>query len=294
MSATVVQEGYIPVTGGKVWYRIFGTGPGLPLLTLHGGPGASSRYLEPLTDLADERPVILYDQLGGGNSDRPDDPSLWVLERFVEELVQVRAALGLERFHLYGHSWGTMLAVEYALTQPIGVASLILAGPVLSVPMFVRNANLLKLQLPADMQEAIERNEAAGTFDAADYQAANAEWLRRHLARNETVLEEVLNGFGDPKADLNPQVYNTMQGPSEFSFLGNLKDWDRSERLHELRVPVLFTCGRYDECTPEATAFYQGLLPGSEMVVFEESAHMTHLEEPQRYVATLARFSAAG
>jgi proline iminopeptidase len=290
MSEILSQEGYISVTGGRVWYRVVGTGSSIPLLTLHGGPGANSGYLEPLTALADERPVILYDQLGGGQSDHPDNPALWVLDRFVEELTQVCATLRLRQFHLFGQSWGTMLAVEYALNQPAGLVSLLLSGPVLSVPRYVQDANALKRELPIEMQEAIERHESAGTTDSPEYQAAFGEWMRRHVCRNEAILDNILKAFGDPATGINGQVYNTMQGPSEFSITGNLKDFDRTTRLHEIKVPTLFTCGRYDECTPSATAWYHSLMPGSEMVVFEQSAHMTHLEEPERYDQTTRDF----
>jgi proline iminopeptidase len=284
------QEGFIPVTGGRVWYRIVGAGPGIPLLTLHGGPGASSNYLEPLSALANERPVIFYDQLGGGKSDHPDNPALWVLERFVEELVQVCAALNLRKFHLLGHSWGTILGIEYALNHPAGLTSLILSGPAMSAPRYVQDANTLKSQLPLEMQAAIIKHEAAGTVDNPEYQAAFGEWMHRHISRNSLVLEEIAKAFTDPVTGINDQVYNTMQGPSEFTITGNLKDFDRTTRLSEIKLPVLFTCGRYDECTPEATEWYHLLLPGSEMVVFEQSAHMTHLEETERYVKTIRDF----
>ena len=123
------EEGYVQVPGGRVWYRIEGSGTAMPLLVLHGGPGATHHYLKPLGALADERPVIFYDQLGSGRSDRPTDTTLWRVERFVEELAQVREALGLREIHLLGHSWGTMLAVDYLLTKPEGVRSVILASP---------------------------------------------------------------------------------------------------------------------------------------------------------------------
>ncbi len=260
------------------------------MLTLHGGPGANSDYLQALNVLADERPVILYDQLGGGKSDHPDNPALWVLERFVEELAQVRASLGLGQVHLFGHSWGTILAIEYALQQPAGIASLILSGPLLSTPRYVQEVNALKRELPGEVQAAIDEHEAAGTTDAPEYQAALGEWMRRHLCRNASILEDLIKGMVDPVTGINPQVYNTMQGPSEFSITGNLKDFDRTARLHEIKVSTLFTCGRYDECTPNATAWYQSLLPGSEMVVFENSAHLTHLEEPELYIQTVRDF----
>ena len=290
MSKNYSKEGYIPVTGGRVWYRVSGIEPGIPLLALHGGPGASSGYLNNLTTLGGERPIILYDQLGGGKSDHPDNPALWVLDRFVEELIQVRTALDLNRFHLYGHSWGTMLAIEYALQQPVGLVSLILSGPVLSSLRYMQEANVLKGELPMEMRKAIEKHEAAGTTDDPEYQAASGEWLRRHVCRNEEILEALLKGLGDLAGGINPQVYNTMQGPSEFAFTGNLKDFDRTRRLREIRVPTLFTCGRYDECTPGATEWYHSLLPGSEMVVFEQSAHMTILEEPEKHVKAVQDF----
>ncbi len=290
MSATPVREGYVAVTGGNVWYRIFGAGHGIPLLALHGGPGLGSSYLEPLAALTDERPVILYDQLGGGRSDRPDDLSLWVLDRFVEELEQVRAALGLARCHLLGHSWGTILAVEYALRQPPGLASLILAGPVMSVPRYVQDAAVLKRELPEAMQAAIEQHAAAGTTDSPEYQAASNEWLRRYVCRDEVILSKIMAAFSDPVTGINGQIYNTMQGPSEFTITGNLADFDRTARLGEIKVPTLYTCGRYDECTPGATEWYSSLTPRSEMAVFENSAHMTHMEEPDRYVQVVREF----
>jgi proline iminopeptidase len=131
---SALREGYVSVTGGKVWYRIVGANrKKIPLLLLRGGPGASHDYLEPLMPLSDEPPVIFYDQLGGGNSDRPDDRSLWTIKRFTEELEQVREALQLQEVHVLGQSWGTMLGVDYMLTkEPHGVVSLILSRPCLS------------------------------------------------------------------------------------------------------------------------------------------------------------------
>jgi proline iminopeptidase len=281
------SEGRVAVTGGEVWYRIAGAEQdAIPLLTLHGGPGFTHDYLEPLEALADERPVVFYDQLGAGNSDRPDDPGLWRVERFVEELGQLRAALGIERVHLLGQSWGTMLATEYMLTQPSGVVSLTLASAVLSVPRQVAVANELLRTLPADAQAAIARGEASGDFDSEEYQAASLEFMQRYVCR----LDIWPAGLVRSIEAHNPAVYREMQGPSEFTITGNFKDWDRVERAHEITVPTLLTCGRYDECTPELHAYYASLIPDAELVIFEESAHMAHAEEPQRYAAVLRAF----
>ena len=171
-------EGYVEVEGGRVWYRIVGSGNETPLLLLHGGPGAPSYYLNPLEQVAADRPVVFYDQLGAGRSDRPSDQSLWRVDRFVSELAAIREALGLEEVHLLGHSWGSMLAMEYLRTEPQGMRSLILASPVMSVKRWAEDAEKLIAELPEDMQQAIEHHQAAGTTDDPAYQAATMEYYR--------------------------------------------------------------------------------------------------------------------
>ena len=282
----VTKEGFIPVTGGRVWYRVVGSGNAIPLLTLHGGPGVPHDYLETLAGLADERPVVFYDQLGCGKSDRPDDVSLWRIERFVEEVSQVRRALGLEQIHLLGQSWGTMLATDYMLTQPIGVVSLIFASPCLDIPRMMPEVQRLLAAMPPEVQAIIHQHEAAGTTESAEYQQAAGEFYARHLCRILPPPEPMQRAI----AGMGQAVYGTMWGPSEFACTGTLKDYDRTARLHEITVPTLFTCGRYDECTPEMTSWFQQFMPQSEMVVFEHSAHMAQLEEPEAYLRVVRSF----
>jgi proline iminopeptidase len=149
----VEHQGFIDVPGGPVWYKAVGAGPGIPLLVLHGGPGGTSCGYSALEPLASERPVIRYDQLGTGRSGRPDELSLWTVERFVEELHVVRGALGLEQMHLLGHSWGGSLAAAYVLEKGTdGIVSLTLSSPLLSTPQWIVDANLLRAQLPEDVQ----------------------------------------------------------------------------------------------------------------------------------------------
>lgn len=286
MADVVTQEGFIPVTGGRVWYQIVGSGDAIPLLTLHGGPGVPHDYLETLAGLADKRPVIFYDQLGCGKSDRPDDVSLWRIERFVDELSQVRQALELEQVHLLGQSWGTMLATDYMLMKPTGVVSLILASPCLNIPRMIPEVQRLLEALPLEVQAIIHKHEAAGTTDSEEYQQAAGEFYARHLCRILPPPEPMLRAV----AGMGQAVYGTMWGPSEFSCTGTLKDYDRTDRLHEISVPTLFTCGRYDECTPEATTWFHQLIPHSEMVVFEQSAHMGQLEETEAYLQVIRNF----
>lgn len=285
--APSVEEGYVGVTGGRVWYRIVGERTGAtPLLLLHGGPGAPSYYLEPLAGLADERPVVFYDQLGCGRSEKPSDPTLWRVDRFVEELGQIRDALGLTEVHLLGHSWGTMLATDYMLTRPKGVASLTLASPSLSIPRWIEDANRLRAELPPETQDVLRRHEYAGTTASAEYQEATTVYYKRHFSRLDPWPLALRRTFDEIAAP----VYNSMWGPSEFYATGTLKDYDRTSRLGELEVPVLLTAGRYDEATPETTAWYRSLIPGAELVIFENSAHATMLDEAERYVEVLRGF----
>jgi proline iminopeptidase len=274
------------VPGGEVWYAIVGAGGGIPLVVLHGGPGFPHDYLGSLDALADERPVVFYDQLGCGRSDHPDDPALWRIERFGAELGQVRAALGLERVHLLGHSWGTMLATDYALTPPVGLASLVLASPLLSTARWLADQAAYRRQLPADVRCTLDRCEATGATDSREYAAAMAVYFGQHGCRLETGPEALQHSSGG----MNPAVYQAMWGPNEFCVTGNLADYDRTSRLGELALPVLLTCGRYDQAAPATVAWYQSLLPDAELAVFEQSAHMPHLEEPERYLATIRGF----
>jgi proline iminopeptidase len=281
-------EGYIEVEGGRVWYEIVGAGPGTPLLLLHGGPGAPSEYLRPMAALGSDRPVVFYDQLGAGRSDRPSDPSLWRVERFVDELATVRQVLGLEQIHLYGHSWGTMLAVEYMLTNPDGVQSLTLASPAISVRRWSEDAERLLAQLPVELQQAIERHEVDATTHDPEYEAAVMEYYRRFLCRRDPWPPELQQSL----EILNMDVYGRMWGPSEFTATGTLKNFERESALPDLQLPVLYTVGRYDEVTPETVRHYSELTPHSRLEILEDSAHMTMLDEPETYNAVIRRFLA--
>jgi proline iminopeptidase len=242
--------------------------------------------LKPLEQLADERAVIFYDQLGGGKSDRPQDPTLWRIERFVEELAQVRRALGIDRVHILGHSWGAMLAVDYMLTEPPGVQSLILDGPALDVPKYFADVNMCRAALPEETQETLSRHEKAGTTDSEEYFSAIMEYHKRHLCRLDPWPSELQNAF----SELNREVYNTMWGPNWFNVTGNLKNYDRTGQLKEISVPTLFTAGRYDETTPETTAWYQSLISDAKLEIFESSSHMAMFEESDKYVSVIREF----
>jgi L-proline amide hydrolase len=285
-------EGTVSFHGYDVWYRIVGEfeDPGkFPLLCLHGGPGAPHDYLESLEEMASTgRRVIFYDQLGCGNSAHPHDPSLWTVELFVEEVGVMRRALGLEQTHLLGQSWGGMLAMEYALTQPSGIASLTIASSPSSMHQWVSEANRLREELPPEVQQILLKHEANGTTSDPEYQEAMMVFYRRHVCRLNPMPDYVLRAF--EKLGQYPEVYNTMNGPSEFHVIGVIKDWDIIYRLPEIQVPTLITSGRYDEATPAIAETVNRGIRGSEWVIFEQSSHMAHAEESELYMQVLNDF----
>ena len=275
--------GYIDVPGGKVWYQVVGTGHRTPLLVLHGGPGGSSYYLKPLGALGDDRPVIFYDQLGGGRSDKPSDTTLWKMERFVDEVTAVRNALGLRRVHILGHSFGTLILADYLKAKPKGVRSVIFASPVLDVPGYIEDVKGLLQQMPDSTQRIITEAEKNGTTDSPAYQAAMMTFYQRHLARKLPWSADVDSTI----SQLNPGPYVYMQGPSEFTINGTLKSYDATASLREIPVPTLFVSGQYDEVVPSRVRKFQELAPGSDREVIANAAHFMMQDQPAAFVSTV-------
>lgn len=282
------EERRVEVTGGSVWTARLGPPEGTPALLLHGGPGAASDYMHPLAErLADHRPVVVYDQLGCGRSDQPDDTSLWTVDRSVAEVDQVRAALGLERCHLLGQSWGGWLAIEYMTRGTTGVERLVLASTSASIPEFMAGARGLIEQLPEPHRTVLIELGAKEQYDDPDYQAAVDVFYHRHLCRSDPWPDALLRSSA--QMDGNP-VYLTMNGPTEFDVIGRLREWDRTADLGRIDVPTLVTCGRYDEITPSCSETITRGIPDARMHVFEESAHCAHLEEPDDYARIVEAF----
>lgn len=263
-------EAYLAVPGGRIWYKLSGSGAGTPVMLLHGGPGYSSFYLKPFEELGDDRPVVRYDQLGGGKSDPIADTTRFTIDHFVRELDSLRAHLGYARIHLLGHSWGTILAVEYYRAHPEHVASLTLASAALDIPTWERNARRLVATLPESSRRAIRVREAEGRFDAPDYQAALAEFYGRYVWRHpvEADLDSLLK-------TANEHIYNYMQGPSEFTITGTLKRYDGTAVLRTVRVPTLFTVGQFDEADLATIRRFARMTPGARVVVLPGAAHLT-------------------
>lgn len=285
MTSTTPAEAMVEVPGGRVWTGSYGAGPGTPLLVVHGGPGMPSYYLETLTALSGSRPVVLYDQLGCGRSDRPTDPSLWNVPRAVAELEAVRQQLGLHRVHVLGHSWGGFLALAHAQRHGGAVASLVLSSPLVSVAGWVLDARELLTGLPAAVRETIARHEAAGTFDDPAYLEATAEFNRRHFCTLDPWPAELRRTFDE----LGEGPYHRLWGPSEFTQTGTLRGADLTPVLPELRIPSLWIGGSQDEVSPARLAAFAEQASGR-VELFEGGSHCLHLEQPARYLSVVGAF----
>ena len=283
------ESGMADVPGGKVWWLRASTAASkkTPLLTLHGGPGSGHNYLLPLKALADERPVIFYDQLGCGKADAPADDSLYTIARAVQEVDAVRKALKLDKVILYGHSWGAMLALEYMIaTGGAGVEKLIVGGALASIPQAVAGMGRLIDALPDGAGARLKALEAAHKETSQEYQDLVGLFYQRHLCRvpfPPEVLATIENLGKSP-------AYRVMNGPNEFTIVGNIKDWDRRADLGKITLPTLITTGEFDEITVDCHQTIQAGVKGSELTIFGECSHLTMNEKPDAYVRTLRAF----
>lgn len=277
----------ISVDGHTVVAYSFGTGDEV-LFCLNGGPGLPCDYVRDAHSwLADKGyRVVAFDQLGCGKSDRPVDPSLWTIERYVHEVETVRSALDLGRVHLYGQSWGTWLGMEYALTYPDTFKTFVLANGAGSIPHLVSELNRLRAALGPETVQMLLRHEAEGTTDHAEYQAAITVLNYRHVCRLQTWPEPVNRSL----ADWNMAPYMAIQGPNEFCYTGSIKDKDWLPHLHRIAQPALVLCGAHDEMTPACAMKLQQALPNAEVSVFGNSSHLPMWEEPEAYFTVLLEF----
>ncbi len=282
-----VSEGYVGFRGYRTWYRIAGElGSGAtPLLALHGGPGSTHHYFAPLERLAAERPVVVYDQIGCGRSDRPQDLE-WSADVFREEVEVVRSQLGLERIHLLGTSWGGMLALEHVLAGARGIVGLILSSTLASLDEWAAEQRKLRAALPADVVEVLDRHERAGTYDDPEYEQAMQAYLDRHFYRGPQPRPELER----MKAEKSADVYRAMQGPNEWTVTGALEGWDARHRLGEIDVPTLVIRGRHDMSTDPISATLVTGIKDAREVVLENSSHTPVLEETSEYLAAISDF----
>ena len=257
------------------------------VVCLHGGPGVPHQYMVPFFDLAaDGYRVVLYDQLGVGKSSLPKNTALFTMERYVEDLEEVRDKLGLGKIHLVGNSCGGQLALAYALKYQRHLKSLTLVGALANVPFVLEEMVRLKSELPADVLKVMEKHESRGEYEDPEYLEAIAVFYRRHVCRLKEWPDELKYSF----EHLSKPVYYTMNGPNEFTIIGNIRYWNIIDRLSTIRVPTLVTCGKYDEVSPDEARNIHRHISGSKLAVFANSSHLPFWEERTKFMAVHRRF----
>lgn len=289
------QAGYIQVDGGKIWYRMNGMehlGKKPAIIAMHGGPGGTHRGLMPYVELSDTYPVIIYDQLGNGKSakfvDDPNDQSTWNVEHFVKEISQIREALNLDEVIIAGHSWGGTLSAEYAVKNEKGLKAAIFGSPLISTPQWVADNREWISQMPRKYRDAIEKHEAAGTFDDPEYREAESAFYDRHMCHGECVDR----GYRANGLSGNREMYQTMWGPSEFTANGTLQDYDISPQLHTVEVPVLMICGEFDEAAPKSCKRFANMIDDAKTVIVPSSGHAMMSEAHDFVVGQIRDFLA--
>lgn len=285
------ETGLLHVNGFDLYYEIYGKKCEVALLTLHGGPGFTHHQLLPLTRLAERKPcirVVYYDQLGCGKSQRAHDHSFYDIRRAVDEVESVRKGLGLGKICVLGHSYGGSLALEYAFKYPSQMHKLILSSSSASIPEDIKAFSRLKAAMPEQVRRILEKYEANEDYDNVEYKQAVDELYRKHVFRGGKYppnLEASLNGF-------NPDVYWTMWGKHEFVCTGNMRNWDVTNRLGEIKVPTLILVGRFDELPVELSQEMHKRIPRSKMIVLEKSSHFGMFEEEEKYLDAVYGFLA--
>ena len=277
----------VAIDGYKTFAYSFGSGDEV-LLCLNGGPGLPCDYVrEPHAPLADHGyRVVAYDQLGCGQSDKPKDPSLWTIGRYVEEVETLRKTLGLGAVHLLGQSWGGWLSIEYALKYHENLKSLILANTCGDMPHLVGELDRHRAALGSETVAMMQRHEADGTLEHPEYAAAITLLNHRHVCR----LADWPAPLRRSVDDWNMDVYGVMQGPNEFLYTGNLKDWNRIPDMHRITAPTLIIVGGHDEITPACAMRMKQVLPNARLEVFPNSSHTPFFEEPEAYRECLLGF----
>lgn len=288
------RELRVPVRGGRIYVRVNGdlAGPRPPVVLIHGGPGSSHGYLLATLPLADERAVILYDQLDTGLSDRPGERANWTVERFVSELDAIRAALDLRRLHVVGHSWGGTVALEYAARRPAGLRGLVLSSPLISTRSWQASTRAELATLPPAVRATIDRHERAGTTQDPDYLKAMGVFYARFAQRRPDpawlTAYRARTGLAGNRA-----LYRTMWGGGEIYGTGTLRDYDGEPLLRRIAAPTLVICGQHDEFAPAFAAPLARRIPRARLVTVPDAGHATMLDQPGFYVRALRTHMAA-
>lgn len=288
------RELMVPVEGGRIYVRVNGdlASPHLPVVLAHGGPGGTHLHNLEALPLADQRAVILYDQLGTGLSDRLDDSRLWTVGRFTDELEAIRRALSVKRWHMGGFSWGGTLALEYGARRPSALAGLILGSPLVSTRAWIADTDAWRARLPAEVQATLTACEQAAPPPQARCAAAENAFYARHMVR--TAGNPVTAAYGRTRGLRgNGAMYRAMWGATEFTATGTLRDYDGTPLLARLDgARTLFVTGQYDEARPGTIAAFAEAAPGAELAVIPGSGHSLFDDRPDETLAVLRAFLA--
>jgi L-proline amide hydrolase len=292
-----VIEGFVPYGDYETWFRVTGDLDSelTPLVIAHGGPGCSHDYLVSLAEIARTgRPVIHYDQVGGGRSTLLPDKGadFWTVEFFLDELDNLLHAHGIaDQYFLLGQSWGGMLAAEHAIRRPKGLQALVISNSPASMELWSSEAKLMRAALPPEVEAALDRHEAAGTTSDPEYLAAQQVYYDEHVCRVVPNPPEVMRTFEFMEKDST--VYNTMNGPNEFFCVGTLRDWSVVDRVASITAPTLLLSGRHDEATPATIQPFFDNIDDVRWEIFEDSSHMPFVEETDAYVEVVDAFLAS-
>jgi proline iminopeptidase len=272
----------------NVWTKKIGNGA-IKMLTLHGGPGLTHEYLECFEDFLPQEGIefYYYDQLGSAYSDQPKDESLWTIDRFRNEVEQVRVALGLDDFYLYGHSWGGMLGIEYALKYQRHLKALIISNITASNDSYEKYINKLRQKFPLRIRKILEKYEAEEEYDAPEYQETMFKhYYMKYMCR----LEPLPEPYARAIRHTNTEVFDTIHGPNEFVATGTGKDWDRWKELQYIRVPTLLMVGHYDTISVQDVQKMGRLIPNSRVAICKNGSHLCMYDEQQAYFRQLLEF----
>ena len=280
------QTGFVTVNGGKIWYRVTGNGSKTPVLMLHGGPSFPSHYLNPLLEIGKDRPVITFDQLGCGRSDRITDTTLMTIDAYIENTKQLLHHLGVKQFYLYAHSWGTMLGTDHYLKHSDGIKGLILAGPCISTKKWKEDADTLIATLPDSISLVLRNSNNGVSQDSATLASAIEYYYGNFYYRKHPISADLDSSW----SQMGPSVYTYMWGSSEFSSTGTLQNYDRIVDLKNISVPTLFITGEFDAARPSTVKYYQDLTPNSKLVIISGAGHFTMHDNPSEEIKAISEF----
>lgn len=278
-----------PVPGGKVYVRINGPldGPRLPIVMIHGGPGGNHAGFLNALAMANERAVILYDQLDSGLSERPGDPRNWTVQRFTDEVEAVRKAVGAPRWHVLGASWGGTIALEYGARRPPALAGLVLASPLVSTRSWLADADVLRTQLPSDVQATLQQCDPPAPITPSCDKATD-DFYAHFLARNPRSDGYQAYLAAHPALKSHSDLYETMWGSSEFVSTGTLKNYNGEPLLAKLDGPhTLFIDGQYDEARPSTLGAFAQRVAGAEFAVVPGAGHSFISDRPEEALGIL-------